>query len=141
MNQQLTTPLSEMIQGAQIYMPEPVRDMVEEGLKKTQSSWNAISSSLTEAAVVQATATKAVGEQVLQNMTVNFDATLTAAHALTNAKTLSEVQSIQVNFVHDYMTRMMTQFNEWMNLSMKVHEDAAEVVSTMATAVTETVKR
>lgn len=141
MNQQLTTPLSEMIQGAQIHMPEPVREMVEEGLKKTQSSWNAISSSLTEAAVVQATATKAVGEQVLQNMTVNFDATLTAAHALTNAKTLSEVQSIQVNFVHDYMTRMMTQFNEWMNLSMKVHEDAAEVVSTMATAVTETVKR
>lgn len=141
MNQQLTTPLSEMIQGAQIHMPEPVRDMVEEGLKKTQSSWNAISSSLTEAAVVQATATKAVGEQVLQNMTVNFDATLDAAHALTNAKTLSEVQSIQVNFVHDYMTRMMTQFNEWMNLSMKVHEDAAEVVSTMATAVTETVKR
>lgn len=141
MNQQLTTPLSEMIQGAQIHMPEPVRDMVEEGLKKTQSSWNAISSSLTEAAVVQATATKAVGEQVLQNMTVNFDATLDAAHALTNAKTLSEVQSIQVNFVHDYMTRMMTQFNEWMNLSMKVQEDAAEVVSTMATAVTETVKR
>lgn len=141
MNQQLTTPLSEMIQGAQIHMPEPVRDMVEEGLKKTQSSWNAISSSLTEAAVVQATATKAVGEQVLQNMTVNFDATLDAAHALTNAKTLSEVQSIQVNFVHGYMTRMMTQFNEWMNLSMKVHEDAAEVVSTMATAVTETVKR
>jgi len=140
-NQQLTTPLSEMIQGAQIHMPEPVRDMVEEGLKKTQSSWNAISSSLTEAAVVQATATKAVGEQVLQNMTVNFDATLDAAHALTNAKTLSEVQSIQVNFVHGYMTRMMTQFNEWMNLSMKVHEDAAEVVSTMATAVTETVKR
>jgi len=130
-----------MIQGAQIHMPEPVRDMVEEGLKKTQSSWNAISSSLTEAAVVQATATKAVGEQVLQNMTVNFDATLDAAHALTNAKTLSEVQSIQVNFVHDYMTRMMTQFNEWMNLSMKVHEDAAEVVSTMATAATETVKR
>jgi hypothetical protein len=74
-------------------------------------------------------------------MTVNFDATLDAAHALTNAKTLSEVQSIQVNFVHDYMTRMMTQFNEWMNLSMKVQEDAAEVVSTMATAVTETVKR
>lgn len=141
MNQQLTTPLSEMIQGAQIHMPEPVRDMVEEGLKKTQSSWNAISSSLTEAAVVQATATKAVGEQVLQNMTVNFDATLDAAHALTNAKTLSEVQSIQVNFVHGYMTRMMTQFNEWVNLSMKVHEDAAEVVSTMATAVTETVKR
>ena len=141
MNQQLTTPLSEMIQGAQIHMPEPVREMVEEGLKKTQSSWNAISSSLTEAAVVQATATKAVGEQVLQNMTVNFDATLDAAHALTNAKTLSEVQSIQVNFVHDYMTRMMTQFNEWMNLSMKVHEDAAEVVSTMATAATETVKR
>lgn len=141
MNQQLTTPLSEMIQGAQIHMPEPVRDMVEEGLKKTQSSWNAISSSLTEAAVVQATATKAVGEQVLQNMTVNFDATLDAAHALTNAKTLSEVQSIQVNFVHGYMTRMMTQFNEWMNLSMKVHEDAAEVVSTMATAVTGTVKR
>jgi hypothetical protein len=130
-----------MIQGAQIHMPEPVREMVEEGLKKTQSSWNAISSSLTEAAVVQATATKAVGEQVLQNMTVNFDATLDAAHALTNAKTLSEVQSIQVNFVHDYMTRMMTQFNEWMNLSMKVHEDAAEVVSTMATAATETVKR
>jgi hypothetical protein len=130
-----------MIQGAQIHMPEPVRDMVEEGLKKTQSSWNAISSSLTEAAVVQATATKAVGEQVLQNMTVNFDATLDAAHALTNAKTLSEVQSIQVNFVHGYMTRMMTQFNEWVNLSMKVHEDAAEVVSTMATAVTETVKR
>jgi hypothetical protein len=66
---------------------------------------------------------------------------LDAAQALTKAKTLSEFQSIQANFVHDYMTRMMTQFNEWMSLSMKVHEDASEVVSTMATTVTETVKR
>ena len=141
MNEQLAKPLNDMIRGAQIQMPEQIREMVEEGLKNTRTSWDAISSSLNDAAVVQTNATQALGDQVVSNMTTNFDATLDAVEALTRARTLSDVQSIQANFVQDHMARMMTQWNEWMSLSMKVGENAAATVSSMATAATRAAKR
>jgi hypothetical protein len=130
-----------MIRGAQIQMPEQIREMVEEGLKNTRTSWDAISSSLNDAAAVQTNATQALGDQVVSNMTTNIDATLDAVQALTKAKTLSDVQNIQVNFVQDHMARMMKQWNEWMSLSMKVGENAATTVSSMATAATRAAKR
>ena len=141
MNQQLAKPLNDMIRGAQIQMPEQIREMVEEGLKTTRTSWDAISSSLNEAAAVQTNATQALGDQVVSNMTTNIDATLDAVQALTKARTLSDVQGIQAKFVQDHMARMMTQWNEWMSLSMKVGENAAATVSSMATAATRAAKR
>jgi hypothetical protein len=140
-NQQLAKPLNDMIRGAQIQMPEQIREMVEEGLKNTRTSWDAISSSLNNAAAVQTNATQALGDQVVSNMTTNIDATLDAVQALTKARTLSDVQTIQANFVQDHMARMMTQWNEWMSLSMKVGENAAATVSSMATAATRAAKR
>ena len=141
MNEQLAKPLNDMIRGAQIQMPEQIREMVEEGLKNTRTSWDAISSSLNNAAAVQTNATQALGDQVVSNMTTNIDATLDAVQALTKARTLSDVQSIQANFVQDHMARMMKQWNEWMSLSMKVGENAAATVSSMATAATRAAKR
>ena len=141
MNQQLAKPLNDMIRGAQIQMPEQIREMVEEGLKTTRTSWDAISSSLNNAAAAQTNATQALGDQVVSNMTTNIDATLDAVQALTKARTLSDVQTIQANFVQDHMARMMTQWNEWMSLSMKVGENAAATVSSMATAATRAAKR
>ena len=141
MNQQLAKPLNDMIRGAQIQMPEQIREMVEEGLKNTRTSWDAISSSLNNAAAVQTNATQALGDQVVSNMTTNIDATLDAVQALTKARTLSDVQSIQAKFVQDHMARMMKQWNEWMSLSMKVGQDTAATVSSMATTVTRTAKR
>jgi len=140
-NQQLAKPLNDMIRGAQIQMPEQIREMVEEGLKTTRTSWDAISSSLNDAAAVQTNATQALGDQVVSNMTTNIDATLDAVQALTKARTLSDVQGIQAKFVQDHMARMMTQWNEWMSLSMKVGENAAATVSSMATAATRAAKR
>jgi len=140
-NEQLAKPLNDMIRSAQIQVPEQVRDMIEEGLKNTRTSWDAISSSLNDAAVAQTKATKAMGDQLLHNMNTNFDATSDAVQALTKAKTLSDVQNIQVNFVRDHTARMMKQWNDWLSLSMKVSEDAAAVVSTMATAATRTAKK
>ena len=141
MNQQLAKPLNDMIRGAQIQMPEQIREMVEEGLKNTRTSWDAISSSLNNAAAVQTNATQALGDQVVSNMTTNIDATLDAVQALTKARTLSDVQSIQANFVQDHMARSMKQWNEWMSLSMKIGESAAATVSSMASAATRTAKR
>jgi len=140
-NEQLAKPLNDMIRGAQIQVPEEVMEMFEEGLKNTRTSWDAISSSLNDAAVVQTNATKAFGDQVMRNMTANFDATLDTVEAVTKARTLSEVQSIQVGFVHDHIGRMMKQWNDWMSLSMKVGEKAASTVSAMPTAVTRTSKK
>jgi hypothetical protein len=140
-NQQLAKPLNDMIRGAQIQMPEQIREMVEEGLKNTRTSWDAISSSLNDAAAVQTNATQALGDQVASNMTTNIDATLDAVQALTKARTLSDVQSIQAKFVQDHMARMMKQWNEWMSLSMKVGQDTAATVSSMATTATRTAKR
>jgi hypothetical protein len=130
-----------MIRGAQIQMPEQIREMVEEGLKNTRTSWDAISSSLNDAAAVQTNATQALGDQVVSNMTTNIDATLDAVQALTKARTLSDVQSIQAKFVQDHMARMMKQWNEWMSLSMKVGQDTAATVSSMATTATRSTKR
>lgn len=141
MNEQLAKPLNDMIRGAQIQVPEEVLEMFEEGLKNTRTSWDAISSSLNDAAAVQTNATQALGDQVVSNMTTNIDATLDAVQALTKARTLSDVQSIQANFVQDHMARMMKQWNEWMSLSMKVGENAATTVSSMATAATRAAKR
>ena len=141
MNEQLAKPLNDMIRGAQIQMPEQIREMVEEGLKNTRTSWDAISSSLNNAAAVQTNATQALGDQVVSNMTTNIDATLDAVQALTKARTLSDVQSIQANFVQDHMARSMKQWNEWMSLSMKIGESAAATVSSMASAATRTAKR
>jgi hypothetical protein len=140
-NEQLVKPLNDMIRGSQIQMPEQIREMVEEGLKNTRTSWDAISSSLNNAATVQTNATQALGNQVVSNMTTNIDATLDAVQALTKARTLSDVQTIQANFVQDHMARMMTQWNEWMSLSMKVGENAAATVSSMATTATRAAKR
>ena len=141
MNQQLAKPLNDMIRSAQIQVPEQIREMVEEGLKNTRTSWDAISSSLNDAAAVQTNATQALGDQVVSNMTTNIDATLDAVQALTKARTLSDVQSIQAKFVQDLMARMMTQWNEWMSLSMKVGQDTAATVSSMATTATRSTKR
>jgi len=140
-NQQLAKPLNDMIRGSQIQMPEQIREMVEEGLKNTRTSWDAISSSLNNAAAVQTNATQALGDQVVSNMTTNIDATLDAVQALTKARTLSDVQSIQAKFVQDHMARMMKQWNEWMSLSMKVGQDTAATVSSMATTATRSTKR
>jgi hypothetical protein len=140
-NEQLAKPLNDMIQGAQIQVPEQVREMIEEGLKNTRTSWGAISSSAKNAAAVQTKAIKTLGDQVLQNMTANFDATLDAAQALAKARTLSEAQNVQANFFRDHMARTMKQWNEWLNLSISVSEEAAVTVSTMATAVTQTAKK
>jgi len=140
-NQQLAKPLNDMIRSAQIQVPEQIREMVEEGLKNTRTSWDAISSSLNDAAAVQTNATQALGDQVVSNMTTNIDATLDAVQALTKARTLSDVQGIQAKFVQDHMARMMTQWNEWMKLSMKVGQDTAATVSSMATTATRTAKR
>ena len=74
-------------------------------------------------------------------MTTNFDATLDAVEALTRARTLSDVQSIQANFVQDHMARMMKQWNDWWSLSMKVGEEAASTVSAMATPSTRIAKK
>lgn len=141
MNEQLVKPLNDMIRSAQIQVPEQVQDMIEEGLKNTRTSWDAISSSLNDAAVAQTNATKILGDQLLQNMTANFDATSDAVQALTKAKTLSDVQNIQVNFVRDHTARMMKQWNDWWSLSMKVGEDAAATVSAMSTAAARPAKR
>jgi len=140
-NEQLAKPLNDMIQGAQIQVPEQVREMIEEGLKNTRNSWDVISSSAKDAATVQAKAIKTLGDQVLQNMTANFEATLDAAQALAKARTLSEAQNVQANLIRDHMTRTMKQWNEWLNLSMSVSEEAAATVSTMATAATRTAKK
>ena len=141
MNEQLAKPLNDMIRNAPIQVPEQVRDMIEEGLKNTRTSWDAMSSSLNDAAVAQANASKALGDQFLHNMTANFDATSDAVQALTKAKTLSDVQNIQVNFVRDHTARMMKQWNDWLSLSMKVGEDAAASVSAMSRAATRTAKK
>jgi len=66
---------------------------------------------------------------------------LDAAQALAKARTLSEAQNVQANFIHDHMTRTMKQWNDWFNLSMRVSEEAAATVSTMATAATRTAKK
>ena len=141
MNEQLAKPLNDMIRGAQIQVPEEVLEMFEEGLKNTRTSWDAISSSLNDAAIVQTNATKAFGDQVMRNVTANFDATLDTVEAVTKARTLSEVQSIQASFVQDHIGRMMKQWNDWVSLSMKVGEKAASTVSAMPTAVTRTSKK
>ncbi len=141
MNEQLAKPLNDMIRGAQIQVPEEVMEMFEEGLKNTRTSWDAISSSLNDAAIVQTNATKAFGDQVMRNVTANFDATLDTVEAVTKARTLSEVQSIQASFVQDHIGRMMKQWNDWVSLSMKVGEKAASTVSAMPTAVTRTSKK
>jgi hypothetical protein len=140
-NEQLAKPLNDMIRGAQIQVPEEVLEMFEEGLKNTRTSWDAISSSLNDAAIVQTNATKAFGDQVMRNVTANFDATLDTVEAVTKARTLSEVQSIQASFVQDHIGRMMKQWNDWVSLSMKVGEKAASTVSAMPTAVTRTSKK
>ena len=141
MNEQLSKPFNDMIRSAQIQVPEQVQDMIEEGLKNTRTSWDAISSSLNDATVAQTNATKILGDQLLQNMTANFDATSDAVQALTKAKTLSDVQNIQVNFVRDHTARMMKQWNDWWSLSMKVGEEAASTVSAMATPSTRIAKK
>ncbi len=141
MNEQLAKPLNDMIQGAQIQVPEQVREMIEEGLKNTRTSWDVISSSAKDAATVQTKTIKTLGDQVLQNMTANFDATSDAVQALSKAKTLSDVQSIQINFVRDHTARLMKQWNDWLSLSMKLGEDAAETLSAMSTAATRTAKK
>ncbi len=141
MNEQLAKPLNDMIRNAQIQVPQQVRDMIEEGLKNTRTSWDAISSSLNDAAVAQTKASQALGDQFLHNMTANLDATSDAVQALTKAKTLSDLQNIQVNFVRDHTARMMKQWNDWLSLSMKVGEDAAATLSAMATAPTRTAKK
>lgn len=141
MNEQLAKPLNDMIRGAQIQVPEEVLEMFEEGLKNTRTSWDAISSSLNDAAIVQTNATKAFGDQVMRNVTANFDATLDTVEAVTKARTLSEVQSIQASFVQDHIGRMMKQWNDWVSLSMKVGEKAASTVSAMPTAVMSTSKK
>ena len=141
MTEQLAKPLNDMIRGAPIQVPEQVMEMFEEGLKSTRTSWDAISSSFNDAAVIQTNATKAFGDQVLRNMTANFDATLDTLEAVAKARTMSEIQSIQASFVHDHIGRMMKQWNDWMSLTMEVGEDAAKTVSAMSTAVKRTAKK
>ena len=104
MNQQLAKPLNDMIRGAQIQVPEQIREMVEEGLKNTRTSWDAISSSVNDAAAVQTNATQALGDQVVSNMTTNSRRHLGCGPSADEGKDdLSDVQSIQTKFVQDHM--------------------------------------
>jgi phasin family protein len=67
-----------------------------------------------------------LNEKLVQNLTANFEATFTAAHAIATAKSLPEIVKLQTDFLQKLTAQATEQTKEFFDLSARATQHVLE---------------
>jgi phasin family protein len=70
--------------------------------------------------------TKMLNEKLMQNLTANFEATFTAAHAIATAKSLPEIIRLQSDYIQKLTAQATQQTKEFIDLSTRASQHVFE---------------
>jgi phasin family protein len=98
------------------------KDFYEKTATATQDSAKA----LTEIADSAWGSTKMLNEKLMQNLTANFEATFTAAHAIATAKSLPEILKLQSDYIQKLTAQATQQTKEFVDLSTRASQHVFE---------------
>jgi hypothetical protein len=125
-------------------IPENVRSIAAGSIAKTRTTYTKINNvtqdgikALEEIFDTAHSGAKTIGEKMRRNMEVNVQAALDAAEDIARAKTLSEVATLQANFLRHQMAIVGTQTQEILQISAKVSQQAFESMNSATTATYE----
>jgi phasin family protein len=117
--------------GARI--PENAQAIAQRGVAASQEFYEKTAAAaqdgaktLTEITDTAWGSTKMLNEKVLQNLTANFEATFTAAHAIATAKSLPEIMKLQSDFVRKLTAQTTEQTKEFFDLSTRATQHVWE---------------
>ena len=74
-----------------------------------------------------------LNEKLMQNLTANFEATFTAAHAIATAKSLPEILKLQSDYIQKLTAQATQQTKEFVDLSTRASQHVLEKVQSAAT--------
>ncbi len=141
MNKPITRRAQEMLNAAMVgRIPENVRMIAEDSVAKSRSVYSKIGivtkdrmKALENIIDVANRGAKTIGEKILRNTEANVEAALDAAEDIARAKTLSEVATLQADFVRQQLTNVGTQAQEIFEISAKVAQHAFESMNSATT--------
>lgn len=129
-------------------IPENMQAFAEESVAKTREAYTKMSlvardnAKIMEDVMLAAHAgTKALGEKVFHNTTVNTEALFEAAENIARAKTLPEAARLQADFMQQQFAAATAQTKELFELSTKFAKQSFESMNSAATKTMEKVKK
>jgi phasin family protein len=118
-----------------LHMPGNLQALAEQGVaasrdffEKTATATQDGAKALTEIADTAWGSTKMLNEKLMQNLTANFEATFTAAHAIATAKSLPEILKLQNDYVQKLTAQATEQTKEFVDLSTRASQHVFEKV-------------
>jgi hypothetical protein len=127
----------KLFNGARI--PENVQAIAQQSVAASQEFYEKTAAvaqdgakTLTEITDTAWGSTKMLNEKLLQNLTANFEATFTAAHAIATAKSLPEIAKIQSDFVQKLTAQATEQTKEFLDLSARATQHVLEKAQSAA---------
>jgi phasin family protein len=116
-----------------LLVPGNLRVLAEQGVaaskdlyKKTATATQDGTKALTEIADSAWGSTKMLNEKLMQNLTANFEATFTAAHAMATAKSLPEIVKLQSDYIQKLTAQATEQTKEFIDLSTRASQHVFE---------------
>lgn len=126
-------PESEVAEAGDVLGPEAVRALVEQGLVRSQESYEQAKGALEEAVeVLEKTldevghGTVAMNRKVIDCARANLNSGLDLANDLASARNVAEVIELQVGFMRRQFESLTAQAEEIRALATKVASDSAE---------------
>jgi phasin family protein len=117
--------------------PGNFQALAEQGLaaskdfyEKTATATQDGAKALTEIADTAWGSTKMLNEKLMHNLTTNFDATFTAAHAIATAKSLPEMVKLQSDYIQKLTAQITEQTKEFIDLSTRASQHVFEKAQT-----------
>jgi hypothetical protein len=122
-----------------LLVPGNLQALAEQGVaaskdfyEKTAIATHDGAKALTEIADSAWGSTKMLNEKVMQNLTANFEATFTAAHAIATAKSLPEIVKLQSDYIQKLTAQATQQTKEFIDLSTRASQHVFEKAQTAA---------
>jgi phasin family protein len=116
-----------------LLVPGNLQALAEQGVaaskdfyEKTATATQDGAKALTEIAESAWGSTKMLNEKLMQNLTANFEATFTAAHAIATAKSLPEIVKLQSDYIQKLTAQATEQTKEFIDLSTRASQHVFE---------------
>ncbi len=148
MNKQINKAAEDMLKQAQAgEMPKAVKDMVLDGVSKSQDANIQFSAFLKDAAktyegfVAKAVASsRAINDKMVENTAINTKAALDQAAKMVKAGDLKTATEGQADFARTQFATLSEQHSELMDLTGNIAQDMFDTTADAANAAAEKVK-
>ena len=136
--QELFSQAEKLFKDARV--PEQVQSLIQDSVAKSRDVYSKTAAAaqdgtkiLTELAETSWSSTKMLNDKMLQNMSVNAEASFDAVQAMAKATSFSEVAKIQSEFVQQLTAKTAVQSKEFFDLSARATQHVFEAMQAAAT--------